>query len=105
MDGYLIIFFTQKNRQYNGISLARWIVEKARETGIRGATLLSGKEGFGHDGQFHSDNFFDYEDSPLQVVMAVTNGECERLMACLEKNNVRVFYVKTRADFGFTGKK
>ena len=31
--------------------------------GARGATLTSGKEGFGHDGQYHSESIFDLEDS------------------------------------------
>lgn len=102
MEGYLVTFFTQRNREYQGTSLARWIVEKAMKIGVRGATLTSGQEGFGHDGQFHSSNYFDYEDSPLQVTMALTHDECDRLMACLKKNEVRVFYTKIKATFGFT---
>lgn len=102
MKGYFITFFTQQNRQYQGISLARWIVEEARKLGVRGATLFSGKEGFGHDGRFHSDSYFDYQDSPLQVAMALTCDECDRLMDCLEKNRIRVFYTKSEVEFGFT---
>ncbi len=102
MEGYLVTFFTQRNREYQGISLAEWIVRKAMKIGVRGATLIPGKEGFGHDGQFHSDSYFDYEDSPLQVVMALTCEECDKLMACLEKNKIRVFFVKSRVTFGYT---
>ena len=102
MKGYLVTFFTQQNREHKGVSLAKWIVEEAMKLGVSGATLLSGKEGFGHDGRFHSDSFFDYEDPPLQVAMAVTFDECERLMGCLEKNKVRVFYTKSEVTFGFT---
>lgn len=102
MEGYLVTFFTQKNRKHQGTSLAKWIVEKAMKIGVRGATLISATEGFGHDGKFHSGSYFDYEDSPLQVVLALSQEECDRLMASLEKNKVRVFYVKTRAEFGYT---
>jgi PII-like signaling protein len=102
MEGYLVTFFTQRNREYQGVSLAKWIVEKAKETGVRGATLIPGKEGFGHDGRFHSDSIFDCEDSPLQVVMAMTFDEYDRLMTCIERNKVRVFYVKAKAEFGYT---
>lgn len=102
MKGYLVTFFTQQNRKYQGIPLAKWIVGEAMKLGVCGATLFSGKEGFGHDGRFHSDNYFDYEDSPLQVAMALTSDECDRLMAYLEKNKVRVFYTKSEVTFGFT---
>lgn len=102
MEGYLVTFFTQQNRQYQNVSLGKWIVEEARKLGVCGATLFYGKEGFGHDGRFHSDNYFDDEDLPLQVTMALTYDECDRLMSCLKKNQVRVFYTKSKVTFGFT---
>ncbi len=102
MEGYLVTFFTQQNRQYQGISLAKWIVEEARKFGVCGATILSGTEGFGHDGRFHSDNYFDDANSPLKVNIALTYDECDRLMACLKENKVRVFYTKSKVAFGFT---
>ena len=34
--------------------------------------------------------------------MALTESECDLLMACFEKNKLRIFYVKTRAVFGYT---
>ena len=105
MEGYVVRFFTQESRQHDGVSIASWIVAKAKEMGIRGATLFAGKKGFGHDGLFRSDNFFDYEDSPLQVTVALSDDECERLMACLEENKIRVFYTKSRVSFGFTAEK
>lgn len=102
MEGYLVTFFTQRNRRYQEKSLAEWIVEKAMALGVRGATLVSGQEGFGQDGRFRSGNFFDYEDSPLQVTLALTDDECRRLMACIKTNNIRVFYTKAKAEFGYT---
>ena len=70
MEGYLVTFFTQHNREHGGMPVATWIIEEAKKLGVRGATLFSGKEGFGHDGRFHSDNYFDLEDPPVQVAMA-----------------------------------
>lgn len=101
-EGYVVRFFTQKRREYEGVSLASWIVAKAKEMGVQGATLFAGKEGFGHDGLLRSENFFDYQDAPLMVTLALTYDECERLMACLEENNLRIFYTKSRVSFGFT---
>lgn len=36
MEGYLVTFFTQQNREYEGVSLARWIVDEARKLGAAG---------------------------------------------------------------------
>lgn len=105
MDGYLVRFFTQQNREHQGQSLARWIVGEAKRLGIRGATLVSGAEGFGNDGCFHSENFFGLEDPPLQVIMAMTQEEWDSLIACLEKNKIKIFYTKTKSEFGYTSEK
>jgi PII-like signaling protein len=101
MEGYLVTFFTQENREHNNISLASWLIDEAKKLGARGATLFSGQEGFGHDGHFRSGSFFDLEDRPQQVVLALTFDECERLFQCIEENELRIFYTKVRAEFGY----
>jgi PII-like signaling protein len=100
MKGYIVTFFTQQNREHDGVSVANWIVETAKQLGIRGATLLSGQEGFGHDGRFHSESIFDLEDRPLQVILVLTNDECERLFAAVKKKQLVVFFTKRATEFG-----
>lgn len=102
MTGYILTFFTQQNREHNGQPVAAWIVATARQLGIRGATLLSGMEGFGHDGQFHSDNFFDFADRPQQVVLVVTADESDRLFARITTAGLKIFFTKTPTEFGST---
>jgi PII-like signaling protein len=102
LDGYLVTFFTQQSRAHDGTPLAGWILEQARALGVGGATILAGQEGFGHDGRVHSDSLFDMEDPPLQVVLALTPEECEQLLAAISAQGHRVFYVKSRVEFGFT---
>jgi len=100
--GYQIKFFTQQNREHGGMPISEWILEEARQLGIRGATVQAGEEGFGHDGRFHSDNYFDFVDRPLQVVMALTPEEYTALFARIRDSGVNVFYTKTEIEFGFT---
>ena len=101
-EGYLVTFFTQQNRKHQEIPIASWIIEEAKKLGVRGATLFSGREGFGHDGRFHSESLFDFEDPPVQVALALTPDECDRLMARLKNNGLRVFFTKSKTTFGFT---
>lgn len=95
-------FYTQRSREYGGLPLANWIIEQAKDIGVRGATLLAAKEGFGHDGRFHSDNYFDQEDQPQQVTMALTEAECKSMLARIADNGLRVFYTKAEVELGFT---
>ncbi|WP_319584920.1 DUF190 domain-containing protein [uncultured Pseudodesulfovibrio sp.] len=105
MQGYFVTFFTQQSREHDGQPVATWIVNEARRLGVRGATLLSGSEGFGHDGRFHSDNFFDLQDKPVQVGLALTQDECDKLMARFQEAGLRVFFTKSEIEFGFTSDK
>ncbi|GAU09865.1 DUF190 domain-containing protein [Desulfoplanes formicivorans] len=102
MEGYLVTFFTQQNRTHDDMPLGDWIVREAKQLGVRGATMTSGRTGFGHDGRFHSESYFDLEDTPLQVTMALTFDECDKLMARLRESQVRIFFTRSRIQFGFT---
>ncbi|MFN4362254.1 MAG: DUF190 domain-containing protein [Hylemonella sp.] len=103
MQGYQLTFFTQQDRRHGCTPLGEWLLEEARRLGLRGATLTTAAEGYGHEGRIHSSHFFEQADQPLEVTMAVTADEADRLFARLREENVRVFYVKTPIEFGMTG--
>ena len=103
MNGYQLTFFTQQDRLQHGKPLGHWLIDLARTMGIRGATLIAAAEGFGHHGRFHSSHFFDLAEQPLEVVMAVTNEECDLLFEKLRAEGVKLFYVKAPIEFGVLG--
>lgn len=103
MHGYQLTFFTQQDHRHHGKSLAHWLVEEARAIGIGGATLLAASEGFGHHRRIHSVHFIELTDQPLEVIMAVTAEEADRLFAKLKAEKVKLFYTKTPVEFGTTG--
>ncbi|MDP1610412.1 MAG: DUF190 domain-containing protein [Sulfuritalea sp.] len=103
MNGYQITFFTQQDKRHHGKPLADWLVHLAQEMGLRGATLIAGSEGFGHHGRIHSAHFFELADQPLEVLMAVTAEEAERLFERLKAEGAHLFYVKTPVEFGTLG--
>jgi PII-like signaling protein len=105
MKGFLVIFFTQQNRRYQGKMLGEWIVDVAKEMGLRGATLSTGIEGFGHTGRLHSSHFFELADQPTEIRMAITEDESERLFKRLEGEEISVFFIKTPIEMGTVGKK
>jgi PII-like signaling protein len=105
MQGFQLTFFTQQDRNHRGRSLAKWLLEEARDLGIGGATLIPASEGFGHDRKLRSAHFFELTDQPLEVTMAVSEADAERLFARLEEEGVNIFYVKTPIEFGMSGER
>ena len=103
MKGYQLTFFTQQDRKHNHIPLGEWLVQAVQNLGISGATLIAATEGFGHDRKLHSAHFFDLTDQPIEVTMAVTEQEAERIFVHLKQEGINVFYVKTPVEFGLTG--
>lgn len=103
MQGYQLTFFTQQDRKHHTLPLAHWLLEEARTLGIKGATLITAAEGFGHDGKIRSVHFFDLADQPIEVTMAVSEADAVRLFARLKEEEINIFYVKAPIEFGSTG--
>ena len=103
MRGYQLTFFTQHDQKKNAQSLGHWLIELARELGIRGATLIPAGEGFGPDRRLHSAHFLELADQPQEIIMAVTEEECDMLFSRLSAENISVFYIKTPIEFGVLG--
>jgi uncharacterized protein len=103
MNGYQITFFTEQSKRHHGRPLADWLVHLAQELKLSGATLMAGGEGFGQHGRIHSAHFFELADQPVEVLIAVTSEEAERLFARLKSEGVHLFYVKTAVEFGTLG--
>lgn len=103
MLGYQLTFFTLQDRIHQGRPLAQWLIEEARTIGISGATLVQAAEGYGRERKIHSVHFFDLTDQPLQVTIALSEEDAERLFARIKEEGVNVFFVKTPIEFGMTG--
>ncbi|WP_165681038.1 DUF190 domain-containing protein [Metapseudomonas otitidis] len=104
MQGHLVIFFTQQSRRYRGKMLGDWLVDLAKEMGLRGATLATGIEGFGHTGKLHSAHFFELADQPVEVRFALTEDECTQLFERLKHEDIALFYIRMPIELGFVGK-
>jgi len=54
MKGYEITFFTQEDHLHGLKQMSEWLLLTARDLGLRGATVVTGSEGFGHSRHIHS---------------------------------------------------
>lgn len=103
MIGYQLSFFTNQDHRHHGKPVSEWILEQSRKLGIRGATLLNASEGYGQHRRIHSTHFFDLSEQPQEVILAVTEEEADKLFAKLNEETVKVFYTKTKIEFGMLG--
>jgi len=103
MQGFQLTFYTQQDRKHRHTPLGEWLVQAAMQLNISGATLTVAAEGFGRNRKLHSAHFFELTDQPIEVTMAVSEQQAERMFAHLKQENVKVFYVKTPIEFGMTG--
>lgn len=103
MEGYQLTFYTQINRWHKDDTIAEWITKQAKTLGVGGVTVEKAAGGYGHDGRYHSGNFFELGDQSVTVTMAVEKHTADSLLKAIRAEGVDVFYLKIPAEFGRTG--
>jgi PII-like signaling protein len=53
-DGHLLRIFIGESDRHEGVPLYEWLVRRARERGLAGATVLRGLAGFGAHSRLHT---------------------------------------------------
>jgi PII-like signaling protein len=105
MKGYQISFLAEQNRRIEHKQAMEWLLQLAKELGIAGCTVFSGVESFGADGRRHSARFFELADQPMEMVMAVTEEQADRLFERIAAMDTKIFYIKTPIEYGQLGKR
>ena len=103
MQGFQLIFFTMQGEKHGGLSVGEWLLKQSRELGVPGATMNASQAGYGTDGHFHSAHFFELAEQPLEVMMVVTEDECDLLFSRIEAEGIKLLYSKVPVEFGVTG--
>jgi uncharacterized protein len=84
-DGVLLRIFIGEDDRTDGKYLYEAIIQKARELGLAGATVLRGSEGFGAHSVIHKANFTDFSaDLPILIEMVDSKEKVNRLLPYLE---------------------
>ena len=106
--GHILRIFIGESDKYEGLPLFEWIVRKARETGLAGATVLRGLEGFGAHSRLHTAKILRLSaDLPIIIEIVDTLEKIEDFIplidAAIEEGLVTVEKVDIR--FYRSGKK
>jgi PII-like signaling protein len=102
-DGKLLRIFVGEDDKHQGVALYDWIIRKAREQGLAGATVLRGLEGFGAHSRLHTAKILRLStDLPIVIEIVDTEDKIEAFLptiddaigeglATLEKVEVRFY--------------
>ena len=80
-NGTLLRIFIGESDKHQGLPLYEWIVRKAREQGLAGATVLRGLEGFGAHSRLHTAKILRLS-TDLPIVIEIVDTE-ENIQAFL----------------------
>jgi uncharacterized protein len=85
-EGKLVRIFIGESDRWHGRPLYQAIVERAREQGLAGATVLRGIEGFGAKSHLHTSRILRLsEDLPVVIEIVDTVERIETLLPVLDE--------------------
>lgn len=83
--GKLLRIFIGENDTYEGMALYEWIVRKAREQGMAGATALRGLEGYGAHSRLHTAKILRLSnDLPVVIEIVDTEDKIEGFLPLID---------------------
>ena len=102
-EGHLLRIFIGESDRYEHQPLYEWIVRRAREHGLAGATVLRGLEGFGAHSRLHTAKILRLStDLPIVIeivdtmdriesFLPVIDGAIAEGLATIEKVQIRLY--------------
>jgi PII-like signaling protein len=85
-EGKLLRLFIGESDTWHGKPLYHAIVERVRQEGLAGATVLRGIEGFGADSHLHTSRILRLsEDLPVVIEIVDTPEQIDRVVPILDE--------------------
>jgi uncharacterized protein len=85
-EGKLLRLFIGESDTLHGKPLYQAIVERVRQEGLAGATVLRGIEGFGADSRLHTSRILRLsEDLPVVIEIVDTPEQIDRVVPILDE--------------------
>jgi PII-like signaling protein len=84
-EGQLLRILIGENDKYEKRPLYEWIVRKARESGLAGATVLRGLEGFGAHSRVHTAKILRLSsDLPIVIEIVDTHEKITQFLPLID---------------------
>jgi PII-like signaling protein len=84
-EGKLLRIFVGESDKHEGLPLYEWVVRRAREQGLAGATVLRGLEGFGAHSRLHTAKILRLStDLPVVIEIVDTAEKIEAFLPAID---------------------
>ena len=101
-EGHLLRIFLGENDRHENRPLYEWLVLKARELGLAGATVLRGVEGFGATSRLHTAKILRLStDLPIVVEIVDTKDKIEAFLPVVDEVVTEGLATVERVDIRF----
>jgi hypothetical protein len=101
-DGCLLRILIGESDKHKGKPLYAWLVRRARELGLAGATVTRGVMGFGANSRIHTAKILRLSaDLPIVIEIVDTREKIERYLKTVEENIKGGLATLEKADVRF----
>lgn len=100
--GVRLQFYFPEGARHNHHLMHEWLLQAARDCGIKGGTAFRAIGGFGRHGKMHYGHFFEEAGKlPIEVRLVTTPALAERLLEVLKTERVQLFFVRSEVEYGW----
>ena len=104
MQGTCLKIYLTEIQKHDGKLLYEWILEQAKNIGVPGGSVFRAIAGYGRHGKLHEETFFELAaDLPVELEFVANAELIGQLLALLERERLRLFYVKFPVTAGLIG--
>ena len=102
-EGHLLRIFIGENDKFEGKPLYEWIIQRAKENGLAGATVIRGIEGYGASSRIHTTKILRLSDDmpiiieivdvleKIEKFIPLIDGAIREGLATVEKVEIRFY--------------
>jgi len=101
--GMRISFYFPEGARHGHHLMHEWLLQAARDCGIKGGAAFRAIAGFGRHGHLHYGHFFEEggRHLPVEVRLVSTPELVERMLELVRAERAKVFYVKAEVVYGW----
>jgi PII-like signaling protein len=99
----LTVYAANQSHHVRHMTVVDWILDEAKQAGIRGATVMDVAEGVDAKGRYHAARFFELADQPIAVTVIAGDEQIDSLLAQLRGSGIRLFYTRAPIEYETLG--
>jgi PII-like signaling protein len=97
----LLTFYVGEKQHYAGVALHEWLLDEAKQMGVRGGSAFRAIAGFGRHGRLHDEIFFELAgELAVKVEFILDDDLAERLLHRVRSQSLDIFYVRSEVQSG-----